>query len=100
MNATCWHNIQHCRILVADVGFRVFKRSQLVGQWSFYGNTKGSLGLIFTQNSLQNYNDVVTFVNHDGGRRIQAIDGKREKVSLLLLLSAILKIVILPGTKT
>ena len=38
----------------------VFKRSQHVGQCCFYVNTEGSLGLIFTQNSLRN-GDVVTF---------------------------------------
>ena len=58
--ATCWHNI--AGIVLADVSFRVFKRSQQVGQsCRFYGNTLGSLGLIFTQNSLLNCN-VVTFV--------------------------------------
>ena len=30
-------------IVLADVGFRVFKRSQHVGQCCFYGNTLGSL---------------------------------------------------------
>ena len=48
-------------IVLADVGFRVFKRSQHVGQCCFYGNMEGSLGLIFTQNSLRNWK-VVTFV--------------------------------------
>ena len=47
-------------IVLADVGFRVFKRSQHVGQCCFHGNTLGSLGLTFTQNSLLNCN-VVTF---------------------------------------
>ena len=52
-------------IVLADVGFRVFKRSQHVGR--FYDNTLESLSLIFNQNSLRNYN-VVTFVRHDGAR--------------------------------
>ena len=49
-------------IVLADVGFRVFKRPQHVGQCCFYGNTLGSMGLIFIQNSLLNCN-VVTFVS-------------------------------------
>ena len=50
-------------IVLADVGSRVFKRSEHVGQCCFYGNTEGSLDLIFTPNSLRNYNNV-TFVRH------------------------------------
>ena len=73
-------------IVLADVGFRVFKRSQDVGQCCFYGNTEGSLGLIFIKKSLRNCK-VVTFVRHYG-----ADVGKRENASLMLLFSAILKI--------
>ena len=54
-------------IVSADVSFRVFKRLQHVGQCCFYGNFEESLGLIFTQNSLQNCN-VVKFVRHYGAR--------------------------------
>ena len=36
-----WHNI--VGIVLANVGFRVFKRSQHVGQCCFFGNTDGSL---------------------------------------------------------
>ena len=50
------------------------KRSQHVGQCCFYGNTEGSLGLIFTQNSLLNCN-VVTFVS-PLWRSMNADDGK------------------------
>ena len=82
--------------MLADVGFRVFKRSQHVGQCCFYVNTFGSLVLIFTQNALLNRN-VVAFVP-PLWRSMNADDGKRENVSLLHLLSAILKI--LPVTKT
>ena len=53
----------------------MFKRSQHVGQFCFYGNTDGSLGSIFTQNSLPNYN-FVTFVRHYGARHINK---KRER---------------------
>ena len=77
-------------IVLADVGFRVFKRSQHVGQCCFYGNTLGSLGLIFTQNSWLNCN-VVTFVP-PLWRSMNADNGKRENASLLHLFSAILKI--------
>ena len=49
-------------IALADVCFRVFKRSKHVGQCCFYGNTEENLGLISTLNSLQNCN-FVTFVD-------------------------------------
>ena len=77
-------------IVLANVGFRVFKRSQHVGQCCFYGNTLGSMGLIFTQNSLLNCN-VVTFVP-PLWRSMNADDGKRENASHLF--SAILKILL------
>ena len=35
-------------IVLADLGFWVFKQSQHVGQCCFYGNTEGSRDLIFT----------------------------------------------------
>ena len=78
-------------IVLADVGFRVFKRSQL-GNVAFtvICNTKGNLGLTFTQNSLRNC-DVVTFVHHYAWRSMNTDDGKCKNASLLLLFSAILK---------
>ena len=57
---TTLHNI--VGIALADVCFRVFKRLKHVGQRCFYGNTEENLGLIFTLNSLRNYN-FVTFVD-------------------------------------
>ena len=61
-------------IMLADVDFRMFKRSQHVGQCCFFGNTEGSLDLIFTPNSLRNYN-VVTFVRHYAWRTMNTDDG-------------------------
>ena len=40
-------------IVLADVGFRMFKRSRHVVPCCFYSNTEGSLGLIFTPNSAK-----------------------------------------------
>ena len=50
----CWpttpNNIGSCWHLLGPFAwaFKVFKRSQHVGQCCFYGKTEGSLGLIFT----------------------------------------------------
>ena len=77
-------------IVLADVGFRVFKRLQHVEQCCFYGNSEGSLGLILTQNSLRNCNDAVTF-GPPVWRSMNTEDRKREN-AWLLLFSAILKI--------
>ena len=69
-------------MVLADVGFRVFKRSQHVGQCGFCGNTEGGLSLIPTPNSLRNYN-VVTFVRHYAWRSMNTDDGKRENAIAL-----------------
>ena len=54
---TALHNI--VGIVLADVGVRVFKRSQYVGQCCFYDNTECCHGLVFTQDSLRNCNFVM-----------------------------------------
>ena len=72
----------------------MFKRSQHVGQCCFYCNTEGSLGLIFTKKSLKLQ---CCHVRPPLWRSMNINDGKRENTLLLLLFSAILKI--LPVTK-
>ena len=64
-------------IVLADVGIRVFKQSQHVVQCCFYGNPEESLGLIFTQNSLRNCSNVVTFVRHYGARWMQTMENAK-----------------------
>ena len=78
-------------IVLADVGFKVFKRSRHVGQCCFFGNAKGSLGLIFIQKLVAKLQCCHvrpplwrSWMNTD--------DGKRENASLLLWFSAILEI--------
>ena len=84
-------------IVLGDVGFRVFKRPQHVGQCCFYGNTEGNFGLIFTPKLFGKLQ--CCHVRRPLWRWMNADDGKRENMSLLLMFSANLKILSVTQTR-